>query len=130
MKWRTGVGLVVVLMVAGCGTRAAKLQNDQTVQLKGDTPVALVLDPQPKDYDMTLEITADQPIDVSLFLNKTVDEAVAEAKKHGASNLGYSKSNAKDHKIESTIAANVRMVLVMYQTQGSGRATVQVKRTK
>jgi hypothetical protein len=126
-----GVWVIVALVVnAGCGTKAAKLQNDQTVQLKGDTPVALMVDPQPKDYDMTLEITADQPIDVSLFLNKKVDEAVGEAKKHGASNLAYAKSNAKTHKIESTVAAKVPVVLVLLQSQDSGRATVQIKRTK
>jgi hypothetical protein len=131
MMRKPGAGLLLVLaVIAGCGTKAAKLQNDQTVQLKGETPVALVVDPQPQHYDMTLEITADQPINVALVLNRPVEEAVAQAKKQDASKYAYDKSNPKAHKIESTIAENVRAVLVVWQSQGSGQATVQVKRTK
>jgi hypothetical protein len=122
--------MAALVLAAGCGQKAAKLQADQTVQLKGDTPLVLVVDPQPADFDMTLEITADQPVDVSMVLNRPVDEAVAQAKKHDASKDAYVKLNAKTHKIESTIAAKVRVVLVVWQTDASGRATVQVKRAK
>jgi hypothetical protein len=128
-KPRAGL-LLALAVLAGCGTKAAKLQNDQTVQLKGDSPVALVVDPQPQHYDMTLEITADQPINVALVLNRPVEEAVAQAKKQDGSKYAQDKSNAKAHKIESTIGENVRAVLVMWRGQESGQATVQVKRTK
>jgi hypothetical protein len=112
----------------GCGTKAVHLQADQTVQLKGDTPALLVVEPQPKDYDMTIEIAADQPVDVSLIVNRTEEEAVKLAKKHQQET--YGKANAKSHKIECTVAANVRTVLVVWQDQTSGTATVQVRRTK
>jgi hypothetical protein len=128
-KPRAGL-LLALAVIAGCGTKAAKLQNDQTVELKGDTPVALVVDPLPQHYDMTLEITADQPINVALVLNRPVGEAVAQAKKQDGSKYAQDKANPKAHKIESTIGENVRAVLVMWQGEGAGQATVQVKRTK
>jgi hypothetical protein len=133
MGWLRGFGLVVVAVTTACGSsghKPAPLQAEQTVQLTGDSPVALVVGAQPKHYDMTIDISADQPIDLSLITNRPVNEAIDLAKKHIAAKELYGKSNSQTHRIECTIGENIPVVLVVWQSNSSGRASLQIKRTK
>jgi uncharacterized protein YcfL len=134
MTWRTCAGVALVALAAvGCGSkhRSAKMQADQTVRLTEGAPIyALVMDPQPKHYDYKMEVTGDQPLDVSYVVGATVDEAINLEKRFIPTKQGYGKENAKTHAWEGTIGAHIRAVLVLRHNPQSGPTNVRVKLKK
>ena len=121
----------LVLAAAGCGTPSAPLRDDQTVTLTDGSPIqALLIEPQPKDYLINLEVTANRPIDFAVVPgNLTLDQALELRGKDIGLKQAYRKT-ASSHTFEGGMAANTRPILLLRHVEGSGPTSVRVKRTR
>lgn len=123
LAFRIVFAVLGVIWLSGCG---AKLNIEQTKELSLSEVITQPLDAYKKEQKITITVSATNPVDVFVYLDKDKDAAEAAINAKKDDKLLAVSRMLKDGKLEAPIPANSPATIMIAPAGKSAKVTYKV----